>query len=140
MSLLRLSRLARVSQVRRLAVTETGLQSPFENDADFEHKCDEVLQQLFTYLDDDVRDNGKFDCDFGGGVLEVQCDTAGWVINKQTPNHQIWLASPLSGPQRFEYFNGRWRNHRDHEKLLQELLEEEMSQHLGFDVEFEEPF
>ena len=26
-----------------------------------------------------------------------------WVLNKQAPNKQIWLSSPLSGPMRFEY-------------------------------------
>ena len=26
-----------------------------------------------------------------------------WVINKQTPNRQIWWSSPISGPRRYEW-------------------------------------
>lgn len=26
-----------------------------------------------------------------------------YVINKQPPNKQIWLSSPISGPKRFDY-------------------------------------
>lgn len=26
-----------------------------------------------------------------------------YVINKQTPNKQIWLSSPVSGPKRYDY-------------------------------------
>lgn len=38
------------------------------------------------------------------GVLMIQLPPHGtWVLNKQTPNRQIWWSSPLSGPKRFEY-------------------------------------
>eukprot|EP00560_Eucampia_antarctica_P008689 CAMPEP_0197826248 /NCGR_PEP_ID=MMETSP1437-20131217/3228_1 /TAXON_ID=49252 ORGANISM="Eucampia antarctica, Strain CCMP1452" /NCGR_SAMPLE_ID=MMETSP1437 /ASSEMBLY_ACC=CAM_ASM_001096 /LENGTH=91 /DNA_ID=CAMNT_0043426601 /DNA_START=462 /DNA_END=737 /DNA_ORIENTATION=- len=26
-----------------------------------------------------------------------------WVMNKQTPNRQIWWSSPISGPRRYEW-------------------------------------
>ena len=26
-----------------------------------------------------------------------------WVINKQTPNRQLWWSSPVSGPRRYEW-------------------------------------
>ena len=26
-----------------------------------------------------------------------------WVINKQPPNRQVWLSSPISGPRRFDW-------------------------------------
>lgn len=29
-----------------------------------------------------------------------------YVLNKQPPNKQIWLSSPLSGPKRFDYVDG----------------------------------
>ena len=32
-----------------------------------------------------------------------------WVINKQTPNQQVWWSSPLSGPRRYEYDEKRER-------------------------------
>lgn len=30
-------------------------------------------------------------------------DVGTYVINKQPPNKQIWLSSPVSGPRRFDY-------------------------------------
>lgn len=38
------------------------------------------------------------------GVLNVTFPEIGtYVINKQPPNKQIWLSSPLSGPKRYDY-------------------------------------
>lgn len=42
--------------------------------------------------------------EFSAGVLTVYIDGKGtWVINKQPPNRQIWLSSPISGPRRFDW-------------------------------------
>lgn len=41
------------------------------------------------------------------GVLTLKLDDRTYVINKQPPNKQIWLSSPISGPKRFDWiFNG----------------------------------
>lgn len=65
------------------------------------------------------------------GVLTVQLSKNGtYVINKQTPNRQIWLSSPTSGPKRYDYVEGKWIYHRDGHRL-QDLLSEEFSQILG---------
>lgn len=38
------------------------------------------------------------------GVLNVVFPPAGtYVLNKQPPNKQIWLSSPISGPKRYDY-------------------------------------
>lgn len=38
------------------------------------------------------------------GVLNLSHSTKGtYVLNKQPPNKQIWLSSPLSGPKRYDY-------------------------------------
>ena len=38
------------------------------------------------------------------GVLTLQFPPAGtYVLNKQPPNKQIWLSSPISGPKRYDY-------------------------------------
>ena len=39
------------------------------------------------------------------GVLNVYLGNkeGTYVINKQTPNQQIWLSSPISGPARFDF-------------------------------------
>ena len=50
-----------------------------------------------------------------GGVLKFRINGLGtYVINKQTPNMQLWLSSPISGPQRYEFAQelGAWINNR----------------------------
>lgn len=67
------------------------------------------------------------------GVLTVQLGSKGtYVINKQTPNRQIWLSSPISGPARFDWHGLEhvWVYRRTKAQLLP-LLEEELSQLMG---------
>merc|ERR1711862_91244 len=48
---------------------------------------------------------------YADGVLAISLPPNGtWVLNKQTPNEQIWWSSPISGPRRYEYVEelGRW--------------------------------
>lgn len=43
-------------------------------------------------------------CSTQAGVLNVTFPGIGtYVINKQPPNKQIWLSSPISGPKRYDY-------------------------------------
>ena len=50
-----------------------------------------------------------------------------YVINKQGPNRQIWMSSPVSGPLRYDYDADRkvWVYARDghclHDRLSEEL-------------------
>ena len=64
------------------------------------------------------------------------------MLNKQTPNRQLWLSSPLSGPHRFEYnpSQQKWFHARDNKKSLQQLLASEWKQVANVDVEFDEDF
>lgn len=39
----------------------------------------------------------------GNGVLSVTVELGTYVINKQPPNKQIWLSSPISGPKRYDW-------------------------------------
>lgn len=58
-----------------------------------------------------------------------------YVINKQPPNKQLWLSSPVSGPNRFDCCNGKWISLRDGSDLVQ-LLNEEISQSINCPFEF----
>lgn len=59
------------------------------------------------------------------GVLTVKLGRHGtYVINKQAPNRQIWLSSPVSGPFRYDYIDGHWRYARDGRDMLAQLQEE----------------
>lgn len=64
-------------------------------------------------------------------------DIGTYVINKQPPNKQIWLSSPISGPKRYDWCveddnqeaNGHWIYSRDNSSLDSLILEE-----LGVDI------
>ena len=57
------------------------------------------LQEL---LESDARLT-EADVSLASGVLTAFIPGHGtYVINKQTPNKQIWLSSPYSGPARFD--------------------------------------
>jgi len=48
------------------------------------------------------------------GVLTLSFPPSGtYVLNKQPPNRQIWLSSPVSGPKRFDYVEGVVNNGGD---------------------------
>ncbi|PNW75721.1 hypothetical protein CHLRE_12g538350v5 [Chlamydomonas reinhardtii] len=84
---------------------------------------DSMAEKLEAYVEECDVDGG--DVEYSQGVLTVKLGTKGtFVINKQTPNRQIWLSSPVSGPFRFDYEGGRWRYSRDHHDLLLQLQEE----------------
>lgn len=68
-----------------------------------------------------------FDVESDGGVVRLTLsDGSGYVINTQTPNRQIWLSSPVSGPWRYEWENGEgvWRATRDGHELFGKLIAE----------------
>ncbi len=62
-----------------------------------------------------------------------------YVLNKQTPNKQIWMSSPISGPSRFEFeeeekqdksqeqMKGGWVNNRSKVPLV-EILNNEFNE------------
>ena len=60
------------------------------------------------------------------------------MINKQTPNKQLWLSSPVTGPSRFDYClpTTSWTHSRDSNPLLTILhddLESLVGKRLCFD-------
>lgn len=61
------------------------------------------------------------------GVLTVKLGTphGTYVINRQTPNRQIWLSSPTSGPKRYDFVDGKWIYKHDGVSLHQ-LLQREL--------------
>lgn len=73
---------------------------------------------------------------FQSGVLVLKLgNTLGtYVINKQTPNRQIWLSSPFSGPKRYDFVNGQWLYQHDNTKLF-ELLEQELAKALNVTID-----
>ncbi|XP_029162704.1 frataxin homolog, mitochondrial [Nylanderia fulva] len=97
---------------------------------EYERICDETLDSLSEYFEELVEAAAHLpdaDVSYGDGVLTVIFgDPHGtYVINRQTPNKQIWLSSPKSGPKRYNFINGQWIYKHDG-KTLHELLNKEI--------------
>ena len=75
-----------------------------EKNFDFYQVSEETLQSLedkFEELLECHPGMTNSDVSLANGVLTVDIPETGiYVINKQTPNNQIWLSSPISGPAR----------------------------------------
>lgn len=98
-----------------------------------DNTLEELSEKLESVLEDRF-DKGA-DVSLNSGVLTVVVDTNNtYVINKQTPNRQIWLSSPLSGPKRFDLVSGCWIDKHSRTEL-KKLLSKELSQLLDDQVE-----
>ncbi len=72
------------------------------------------------------------------GVVNLNMGRHGvWVINKQSPNRQIWLSSPVSGPARFDYDGEHWVSSRDGTRRLLDVLQLEISEIAKLEVKFD---
>ncbi|KAL9285550.1 Frataxin [Arabidopsis thaliana] len=90
-----------------------------------------LLEKIEDY-GDNVQIDG-FDIDYGNEVLTLKLGSLGtYVLNKQTPNRQIWMSSPVSGPSRFDWDRdaNAWIYRRTEAKL-HKLLEEELANLCG---------
>ena len=106
----------------------------FGAELDFHMKADETLEEIQDLLETAIEDIEEVV--LASGVLTFETPGGTWVINKQTPNKQIWWSSPMSGPRRYEYDSesDRWLNTRDGSCLL-DLLTKEMSEVYGDDFD-----
>ncbi|XP_070760916.1 frataxin, mitochondrial [Enoplosus armatus] len=101
------------------------------SEAAYEKLADETLDALADYfedLTDEAFTGAHYDVVFSSGVLTVKVggDHGTYVINKQTPNKQIWLSSPTSGPKRYDWTGECWVYTHDGMNLHQ-LLSKEFS-------------
>jgi frataxin len=91
----------------------------FKNVAEYHDIADDTLHNIQDALEELIEDKFLSDGDdddipevnYSNGVLTIYLPPHGtWVINKQTPNEQLWWSSPISGPRRYEYVEerGRW--------------------------------
>lgn len=101
---------------------------------EFEKQSEHTLEYLNTSMEDlsDKFDLGaEFDVSYSSGVLSIAFgpSTGTYVLNKQTPNRQIWLSSPKSGPKRFDYdpATHSWIYRHDNSDLFK-LLSDEISE------------
>ena len=80
--------------------------------SEYEDVAEETLESL-TEIFEEIADSDidtDMDVTYSSGVLTVKLGSGfgTYVINKQTPNRQIWLSSPTSGPKRYDFKDGTW--------------------------------
>lgn len=95
----------------------------------YQKESDTLLEALLDKLEalSDRYPDKIPDVEYSQGVMTLEVDEVGtYVINKQPPNKQIWLSSPVSGPNRFDLYQDQWVSLRDDTKLL-EILTHEMN-------------
>jgi frataxin len=80
----------------------------FQSEAEYHSVADRTLhtiQDAVEVIIEEKMDTPiENDISYAAGVLTISFPSIGtWVLNKQTPNQQIWWSSPISGPKRFQY-------------------------------------
>lgn len=100
-----------------------------------EHEFSHIAEASLEFISDKVADVGftsknapeDFDIEFSQGVLTISLGSSGtYVLNTQTPNRQIWMSSPSSGPWRYAWNPQQraWVSTRDGHTLNDRLTEE----------------
>ncbi len=109
----------------------------------YQSAANETLESLTEKFDsigeqiDDESISDEFDVSYSNGVLTVKLGVklGTYVLNKQTPNLQIWLSSPMSGPKRFDFIQNKWIYKRTGE-TLHDLLSKELTISLNKQFDF----
>ena len=87
------------------------------NETDFHREVDAVLARIEAA----VEDVDSLDVDLESGILTVTCaDGSRIIVNRQTPNREIWVAA-RSGGFHFVARDGAWRDTRSGEELFASL-------------------
>ncbi|PCH33441.1 Frataxin [Wolfiporia cocos MD-104 SS10] len=97
--------------------------------------ADATMDQLLESLENALDSIGdpEYEVEYSSGVLTLKLGAKGtYVINKQPPNKQIWLSSPVSGPKRYDYSPALddWVYGRDG-RPMSALLEQELGSAFG---------
>jgi len=100
-------------------------------ESDFHRAVDAVLARVESVLEA----HDEVEVDLEGGVLNIACpDGTRIIVNRQTPNREVWVAA-RSGGFHFASREGAWRDTRTGEELfasLSRLLESQAGLHVDW--------
>jgi CyaY protein len=86
-------------------------------ESDFHRAVDAALARIEA----SVEAEDLLDSDLEGGVLTITCpDASRIIVNRQTPNREIWVAA-RSGGFHFNSREGAWRDTRSGDELFASL-------------------
>ncbi|EAS36103.1 frataxin [Coccidioides immitis RS] len=120
------------------------------SDAKYHEYSEHYFNVLLTELEEAQEQGSETEAEYSAGVLNVTVPGIGtYVLNKQPPNKQIWLSSPISGPKRYDWvvqgdsmtekegtrenIGGQWIYLRDGSNLTT-LLNKELGLELDYDL------
>lgn len=104
------------------------------SDSEYLKLANTYLESLIDELEALAEDFPQIDAELNHGVMTLTTAPGKtYVINKQPPNKQIWLSSPISGPKRYDLIGGKWTTLRDGSELTV-LLNSELTEELGTPV------
>ncbi|KAI0202599.1 mitochondrial chaperone Frataxin [Astrocystis sublimbata] len=88
-----------------LTADELKTAVPYKITDDEYHKlADEILEGLEREYEEMQNQRQDIDVEYSQGVMNITIvDVGVWVVNKQPPNKQIWLSSPITGPKRYDW-------------------------------------
>jgi CyaY protein len=86
-------------------------------ESEFHGAVDAILARIESSLEDE----DALEIDLESGILTLTCDDGSKVIvNRQTPNREIWVAA-RSGGFHFALRDGQWRDTRGAGELFESL-------------------
>lgn len=103
-----------------------------------DRSLDRLCERLELLNDTNPSGTLGLDVEYAQGVLTLRLGPKGtFVLNKQPPNRQIWLSSPVSGPKRYDWCEKAktWICVREPEQSLEGGLEEELSRLLKVPID-----
>jgi len=87
-------------------------------ESEFNESADAVFTRIEQAIDAGATD---IECSLNGAVLELEFeDGSKIIINRHTPNREIWLAAK-SGGFHYAYQDGQWFSRRDGSELFGKL-------------------
>ena len=119
------------------ACSASALCSASHSEGSFSLAANETLESLCDKFNELFEEEEVFesaDNTLADGVLTALLgEQFGiYVINKQTPNRQLWLSSPSSGPSRFDWdLERRVWVYKDTGESLHRVLDRELGELLG---------
>ena len=88
-----------------------------------ESEFHEAVDAVLARIERGIEGAGALDFDIEGGILTIECpDGSRIIVNRQTPNREIWVAA-RSGGFHYRWSAGAWRDTRGEREFFGALRE-----------------
>ena len=106
----------------------------FKSDEEFKTKAANALFKLCDILTDKFQEKGPdVIIDATDDSLSISMCSGSFLLNRQIPSRQIWMASPVSGSLKFDFDDEKsdWVEHNHKDKTLDNILIDEVEDVFG---------